>query len=108
MTSAPVLGSAGAATSGVSRVDPALTPAPFCQLGRGNFTLFPPPLPLQAVSDCSAALAPRTTVVPPTATTLGSDAGYSTSSTPFGVDPSSPVEPITLTPKAARRRKMPF
>src|SRR5258708_28295015 len=77
----PVFGSASKATSGTSRPLPEIVPDPGCQVGREKTLLWPPPLPSnQTVSLETAPVGGlRDREVPPTAVTLGSHAGCSTS-----------------------------
>src|SRR4051794_8258643 len=73
--------------------------------------LLPPPPFGQPTSLATAPLAASFSVVPPTATTHGSDDSYSACSGPVefwpvssGLDPASPVDTNTLTPAAASFR----
>src|SRR5215469_12218497 len=107
-TMPPVRGSATRLTSGTRRSLPAGTPVPVCHGGLLNTTLLPPPLPDQPVSLATVPSALSRRLVPPTPTTAGSDASYSTCNGPVepcpvvsGLEPASPLETNTLTPAAA-------
>src|SRR5215469_15805996 len=80
--SAPVLGSAAAHTSGTWRALSDGTPAPFCHGGFLKKMLLPPPPLLHPVSLATWPFALKDRVVPPTATTHGSDDSYSACSGP--------------------------
>src|SRR5436190_17333059 len=97
--------------SGTIRVDPVI-PLPSCHAGRGKYLLLPPPPAAQPFSRTVLSLA-SFSVVPPTATTHGSDDSYSACRGPpecwpleSGFDPASPVETKTLMPAAASRRNL--
>src|SRR5437899_7690935 len=76
-THTPVLGSATAATSATLRVK---QPGSACHAGFASYVLQPLPAPAHTVSVASRVpvLTDRKSVVPPTATAVGTDAGYLT------------------------------
>src|SRR5271166_3892566 len=108
MMNAPVSGAATSETSGTSRSVPVGTPVPVCHGGREKKMLFPPPLPIQPISSATAPARLSVKLVPPTATTYGEVDWNSACKGPSelcpvspGVEPASPVDTKTLTPRAA-------
>src|ERR1700684_3228847 len=88
----PVLGSPSIATSGTPRSAALAGCTPLSQAGAVSKPLTPPPPEYQDTSPWYAPPACVTSVVPPTATTYGEAAGYSTSGTPAGTPLGVPTE----------------
>src|SRR5208282_791581 len=74
---APSSGLAVRLTSGTSRSLPGGTPLPVCHWGRPKKMLLPPPLLDQPDSSLTVPSDARLKLVPPTPTTNGSEASYS-------------------------------